>query len=259
MESDPNALRSRRTLLAAAAGTAAALAASAALPLTVAAADPNDVVMGVDNPTTATTSITDSGTDSTALAGNATGTGAGYGVLGTSLGGGGVVGWSVEAPDPSWFDPTYTQYTGVFGSAPTYPDPNVFSAGVWGDSYDVGVYGSGGWGVWGDGGIGVLGNAFDAPGTEGVRAQAAADYSTALRVIGKVKLSRSGRQSMAKHTSTRTVTLPGTTTTSKVFAVLATSEPGRWVRAVVPASGKFTIYLNTSLATKAVVSWFVLD
>ena len=48
MASDPNAPRSRRALLAAAAGGAAAVAASAAMPLTAAAADPNDVVKGVD-------------------------------------------------------------------------------------------------------------------------------------------------------------------------------------------------------------------
>ena len=51
----------------------------------------------------------------------------------------------------------------------------------------------------------------------------------------------------------------GVTTTSKVFAVLATGEPGRWVRSVVPAAGKFTIYLDTSLTSSVVVSWSVLD
>ena len=49
------------------------------------------------------------------------------------------------------------------------------------------------------------------------------------------------------------------TTSSKVFAVLATAESGRWVRAVVPAAGKFTVYLNTTLASRATVAWFVLD
>ena len=166
METDSAAPRSRRALLAAAAGTAAALAASAAIPLSATAADPDDVVAGVDNATTTTTSLTDSAADSTALAGNATGSGFGYGVLGTSAGAGGVVGWSVEAPDSTWFDPETTQYTGVFGYAPVYPDESFFAVGVWGDSPDVGVYGSGGWGVWGDGGIGVLGNAYDSPGTK---------------------------------------------------------------------------------------------
>ena len=87
--------RSRRALLTGAAATAAALAASAALPLGVSAADPDDVVKGVDNATTATTSVTNSTADSTALAGAAVGTG--YGVQGSSTGGAGLFGWSVEA------------------------------------------------------------------------------------------------------------------------------------------------------------------
>ena len=169
--------RSRRALLAAAAGTAAAFAASAALPLTAAAADGDPVLQGNDNATTADTSITDSGADSTAVIGNATGTGFGYGVLGTSTAAGGVVGWSVSPPDISWFLPEYTGYTGVFGSSPTHPDPNIFATGVWGDSPDVGVYGTGSVGLRGDGGIGVLGVGFDGGGTEGMRSRRATRHS----------------------------------------------------------------------------------
>ncbi|MFL5644543.1 MAG: hypothetical protein ACJ78L_04255, partial [Chloroflexota bacterium] len=93
MPLEAHAPRSRRALLAAAAGTAAAFAAQAALPLTAGAADGDPVLQGAVNATTTETSITDSGADANALAGNATGTGAGYGVLGTSAGGAGVVGW----------------------------------------------------------------------------------------------------------------------------------------------------------------------
>ena len=57
---DDSTPRSRRALLAAAAGGAAALAAQAALPLTAMAADPNDVVLGTANASTATTSIANS-------------------------------------------------------------------------------------------------------------------------------------------------------------------------------------------------------
>jgi hypothetical protein len=64
---------------------------------------------------------------------------------------------------------------------------------------------------------------------------------------------------MASGAKAKAVSLAGVTATSKVFAVLATSESGRWVRAVVPAAGKFSIYLNTTLTSSAVVSWFVLD
>ena len=196
-ESQP--LRSRRALLTAAAGTAAALAASAALPLTAAAADPDDVVKGVDNPTTATTSITDSGAGSTAFQGNATGTGAGYGVEGTSLGAGGVVGWSVEPPSLTLpdFVPGDTQYTGVFGSAPTNPG-DFFATGVWGDSPDIGVLGTGLLGVIGFGAVGVVGEANDEAGSIGVQAFAPSNAQKALVVSGKVSFSRSGRKTMSE-------------------------------------------------------------
>ena len=67
MSDDVSVPRSRRALLAAAAGGAAALAASAALPLAAVAHDAEDVQKGTDNPTTATTSITDSTADSNAF------------------------------------------------------------------------------------------------------------------------------------------------------------------------------------------------
>jgi len=251
--------RSRRALLAAAAGAAGALAASATMPLAAAAADPNDVVKGVDNPTTMPTTITSSGTNTTAFAGKATGAGVNYGTVGTSTTGAGLLGWSISPPDPSWFKREYTGYTGVFGSAPSFPDSDGYGTGVWGDSPDVGVFGSGFVGIYGYGGVGVEGDANSNAGSIGVAAWAPTTSQVALKVTGKVSLSRSGRQSMASGTASRAVTLAGVTATSKVFAVLATGEPGRWVRSVIPADGKFTIYLNTSLTSSAVVSWFVLD
>jgi hypothetical protein len=250
--------RSRRALLTAAAGAAGALAAQAALPLTAAAA-PSGMMTEQDNPTVATTSITDSGTDSTAFASHATGTGSGYGVEATSTGGGGLVGWSVSPPDAGWFLPAHTKYTGVFGSAPESLEEGYAGTGVWGDSPDTGVYGSGSWGVVGYGGVGVEGDANDAAGSIGVWAWARTNAQVALKVTGKVSLSRSGRKSMRSGTASKTIYLAGVTTSSKVFAILASSESGRWVRAAVPAAGKFTVYLNTKLSSSAVVSWFVLD
>src|SRR6476659_9919088 len=96
MTDNASAPRSRRALLAAAAGGAAALAASAALPLTAMAADPNDVVKETDNPTAATTSVTNSTANSDAFAAQAAGTG--FGLKGSSTGGAGIVGWSISAP-----------------------------------------------------------------------------------------------------------------------------------------------------------------
>ena len=250
--------RSRRALLAAAAGAAGAFAANAAMPLTAAAA-PVNMQTEQDNVTVATTSVTDSGANSNAFEAHATGTGSGYGLYGTSLGAGGVVGWSVSVPDASWFTPDVTGYTGVFGSAPTNPDTNSAGTGVWGDSEDIGVLGTGGNGVVGYGGIGVEGDANGLAGAVGVWAWAPSTAQVALKVTGKVALSRSGRKAMSSGSSSALIYLEGVTTGSKVFAVLATSESGRWVRAVVPAAGRFRIYLNTTLSSSAVVSWFVLD
>lgn len=257
MASEDRTPRSRRALLTAAAGAAGALAAQAAMPLS-AAATHLPLQSEHDNLTTVTTSVTDSGAGSTAISGRATGTGFGYGLEGTSAGGAGVVGWSVSPPG-SPFIPDYTGYTGVFGSAPAHPDPAGAGTGVWGDSADIGVYGTGSNGVVGYGGVGVEGDANTQTGSVGVWAWAPSTSQVALKVTGKVSFSRSGRRSMSSGTSSRAVTLAGVTSTSKVFAVLATSESGRWVRAVVPAAGKFTIYLNTTLTSSAVVSWFVLD
>jgi hypothetical protein len=257
MDQDPVTTRSRRALLTAAAGAAGAIVASAALPLTVAAHDADDVQLGTDNATTTQTTLTNSGADGTALAGHATGTGTGFGVEGTSAGAAGVFAWSVTAPDAG-FDPAVTKFTGVFGSAPTGVG-NTPGTGVWGDSPDYGVYGTGGVGVFGNGFVGVEGDANENAGSIGVWAWSPSTAQVALKVTGKVSFSRSGRVAMSTRAVTRSVSLTGVTTTSKVFAVLATSESGRWVRAVVPASGKFTIYLNAALTSSAVVSWFVLD
>ena len=53
--------------------------------------------------------------------------------------------------------------------------------------------------------------------------------------------------------------MAGVTSTSKVFAVLNSNRSGRYVRAVVPATGKFTIYLNTSVSSSTYVAYFVFD
>lgn len=243
MADEAAAPRSRRALLTAAAGAAGALAASAVLPLTAAAHDPDDVQKGVDNPTTATTTITNSGTS--------------IGFQGSSTGTAGVLGWSVEAPSPDWYDPaTSTAYTGVFGSAPADP-VTQFATGVWGDSPDIGVFGSGSAGVYGYGGIGVIGES--ASTSAGVLALAQSATDVALEVQGKVKFSRSGRATIPTGKSNIKVTLAGVNSGCRVFAVLHSNRTGRWVQSVVPVTGSFTIYLNTTVTSATYVAWFVLN
>jgi hypothetical protein len=226
------------------------------------AADPNDVVMGAANATTATTAINNSADNSTAFAAAAQGTGTGFGLQGTSVLGAGVVGWSVGGPVVT---PAELPYTGVFGSAPHSADVNFIGSGVWGDSPDTGVYGSGSTGVWGYGGIGVYGYGGigvygeSASTSAGVVALAKSPTDLALDVRGKVKFSRSGRSTIGAGKSNLAVTLAGVSTSSRVFAVLHSNRTGRWVQSVVPATGKFTIYLNGTVTSSTYVAWFVLN
>jgi hypothetical protein len=235
-------VRSRRALLVAAAGGAAALAASAALPLGVAAHDAEDVQLGVDNPTTAPTSITNATTDSNAFGSAATGLG--FGAEATSTAGAGLYGWSVNAR--SDITPADLANTGVYGFAPAFADTSSFGAGVWGDSEDVGVFGTGNVGTWGQGnGIGNVG--------------VFAEGETAIAAFGKIHFSRAGKATVAKHKSSVKVTLAGATASTKIFAVLQTNRTSRYVRAAVPHTGYFYIYLNASVSATTYVSWFVLD
>jgi hypothetical protein len=257
MTDNASAPRSRRALLAAAAGGAAALAASAALPLTTLAADGDPVLLGdsLNNTATQTTSITDSTLGSNAFAVSAAGTG--VGLLGSSTGGAGIVGWSISSSP--YFDPAADgPYTGIYGWAPAGPDGGPYGAGVYGDSDDYGVVGTGGVGVYGIGAFGVIG---EAQGTGGASVLAYRSDTTdlALQVVGKVKFSRSGRSNVSAGQSSRLIYLAGVTSSSKIFALLHSNRSGRYVRAVVPATGRFRIYLNSTVSSTTSVAWFVVD
>ena len=247
--------RSRRALLAAAAGGAAALAASAALPLTAMANNGDPVVLGDTpgpNTATATTTITNSLPDSDAFAAQATGTG--FGLKGSSTGGAGIVGWSISAPS---LNPVNGAYTGIFGWSPAGTVDGPVGVGVVGASDDWGVYGEGTVGVYGYGAYGVVGES--ASTAAGVTAFAKSATDLALDVVGKVRFSRSGRSSIAAGKSTKIVTLAGVSSSSRVFAVLHSNRSGRYVRAVVPTSGSFKIYLNSTVSSSTYVAWFVLN
>jgi hypothetical protein len=217
----------------------------------------------------------------------------GAAVAGQSTGGGvGVKGYSGPIPMPN----TLGSATGVYGKGPAagVTGESDSGVGVSGQGKTEGVFGlvaTGGFGVRGFGGIGVLGvsNAGDEPddyppstgvfgysdnaspnvptpvGVQGWSPNGIGVYAratgtaTALKADGKVHFSRSGKASIAANTASIRVTLAGVTASSLIFAVLAKNVAGRYVRAVVPANGSFTIYLNRSIAASAPVSWFVLD
>jgi hypothetical protein len=262
---DESTPRSRRALLAAAAGGAAALAAHAALPLTAVAADPNDVVLGIENHSTARTAILrdDDTSGAIAFSVNALGTdsigaeafGQGAGLRAGGSGAAGVYSFYLSNADAAVLGTT--AFTGVYGYSPA-DDTNALGTGVWGESPDYGVYGSGGVGVYGFGGIGVIGESASTS-LPGILAFGATASSPALEVQGKVKFNRAGRKTIGAGKSSLVVTMAGVTTTSKILAVLNSNRSGRYVRAVVAGSGKFTIYLNSSVSSSTYVAYFVFD
>lgn len=223
--------RSRRTLLAAGLGGLAALVAGAfGRPTAVRADVDGDVVLGSSNDTTTLTTITNTSGDN-GFQGTSGGVGAADGVTGTSTTGVGVFGISHSGDTGTIHVPK----VGVRGTALH-------------DSSSIGVLGDT------SAGVGVKGKS-----VTGTGVYASSTSGNALSIAGKAHFSRSGRSTISAGHSTRTISLAGTTSTSKIFAVLASNRSGRHVRAVVPAAGQFKIYLNTTVSSNSTVAWFVLD
>jgi hypothetical protein len=247
MASDPNAPRSRRALLTAAAGAAGAMAVSAAAPLT-ASAVPTPMLTEQDNPSAAQTSVTQSAAGFIAFKAST-----------TNPDRAGLVGATGDQTDTQ---ETASGYTGVYGFAQGAPiEVEGFGTGVWGDSPDVGVLGTGSVGVRGEGFIGAVAAGGFGAGTIGLLAWGGdgSGADVALDVRGKVKFSRSGRVTILSGRSTIKVNLAGVSTSSRVFAVLHSNRSGRYVRAVVPTTGSFTIYLNTTVTANTFIAWFVIN
>lgn len=263
---ETSALRSRRSLLTAAAGGAAALAVAAIRPAAVDAA-PANMQTETDNLTTDPTGVSNSTAGEQALFGHAAG--AGIGVEGTSASGEGVRGVSSDTSDPATnlsnagvvgiaglpaSIAANIGLTGVYGYSDPSPSPSFVGAGVWGDSADFGVIGTGSIGVLGEAPIGVVGFSTE-PGGTGVEAGASSASALALHVAGRSEFSRSGRTVVKAGNQKKTVTLAGCTTSTLVLAVIASNRSGRWVRAAVPASGSFTVYLNDRVGSDTNITW----
>ena len=250
MASDPNAPRSRRALLAAAAGGAAAMAASAALPLTAAAADGDPVTVGNDFTGTQETSIT---VTSPALDPQI----AFRGAYRQSRCG------RVGRYDRRTTRKPPTTRAGRASTATVRcrTTDGIVAAGVWGEARRLrrrrrrwprrGLRRRGRYrrstGIGGSGGIGVyaVGDSVDrhrpSRGRQGHRSAGPARTRSA-------PASRASRS-----------TWPACSGNSRVFAVLHSNRSGRYVRAVVPTTGSFTIYLNTTVTSATYVAWFVLN
>jgi hypothetical protein len=248
MALDPNTPRSRRALLAAAAGGAAAVAASAAAPAT-ALAIPTAVLTETANSSTAETSLSMT---------SATPADVSLKVVSTTTTAAALLGAAGDQTNIA----TNTGWTGVYGWVPGVP-PEITDAvgsGVWGDSEDVGVVGTGGIGVVGDGYVGAAafgasdgGTGLAAWGGDGLGADVALD------VHGKFKFSRGGRATIGAGKSSIKINMVGVSFSSHVFAVLRSNRASRYVRAVVPTTGSFTIYLNATVSSSTYVVFFVLN
>ena len=213
----------------------------------------------------------------------------GVGVFGTSAASGGarytgIIGTTSEtgvvAPD--------TSFTGVYGFS---EDPDNFAAvGVWGDSDSgTGVAGSGFTGVYGTGVIGTMGDVIGSrTGVYGFagsdvapvpqagagvvgRSGTGATYGVvgigpgttqfAVYVAGRLKVSTraGGRTTIGSTATSRKITLAGVTSASFVVATLQTSVSGCYVRAVVPATGSFTIYLSKAPGKTVAVGYVIVN
>lgn len=225
-----------------------------------------DTVLGVSNSGSEGTAIQGASDDGTGLAGyTTTGNGvyadsmgvAGYGLHATGGGGAAVWAASGDASGALTHDSApSTDETGVYG----YCDVSeTNSAGVWGDSNQsagvvgtgsTGVIGAGGWGVWGYSG---------SSGGVGVYADSAGPSVTALVVNGKAHFSRSGKLSFSRTQATKSVGVTGVTSASSVIATIQANKSGLYVKGAVAGTNKITIYLSKAPGATVKVAWLILD
>ncbi len=129
------------------------------------------------------------------------------------------------------------------------------------------MYGQGGIAVQGDagtGGVGVYGwtgLAFPpAPSAGvGVYARAESTSQTALQVVGKFKFDRAGRQSLSSTQTSKKFTKTGVTSSSQILATLQTSVSGLYIRAVVPTTNAFTVYLSKAGGKTVYFSYMIIN
>jgi hypothetical protein len=268
MAIDTDSARSRRALLGAAIGGAAAVAAGA-LPASVVASDPNDVVLGANN-TTATrtvvtrTDATGSTGENAALAGvntAANGMGLygkadgqfGQGVFGQAPGAGvvglsegtGVSGIGQAAQGVLGNSPSNTGVLGFSGGAP-FPTAKA-KTGVYGkaaqDSSAVGVLGESGAGV----------------GVQGVAANVA---GYAFRGSGRVRLDKVSGVATIAAGKTSVIVTPGVDVTAQSFVLLTpgTNIGSRALWFTTDATNdRVTIRMNKSRSSVTPIAWLLLS
>jgi hypothetical protein len=300
MPIDSRTPHSRRRLLAAAVGGAAAVATDKLLRPDVTSAVETPVNLDTDNPSAALTSITQGTVDIGAF--KATANGAGTGLEGVSTTGAGVIG--ATGPDglPAVValqgDTTGSQWDSAHmpGIDPVLPfgaygfsNVSIGGIGVMGESgsgtglfgfgYDngsAGVVAIGNIGAWIEGStgafivsdanlnglqvhVGIGSTAPLPPANTAIFASVSSNTQVGLEARGRIRFpNRSGRALIGAGKSSVVVYVSGMTTSNFAIATLNSSRTGRWVRAVVCATGRIAIYLNTTVASSTYVAWLVL-
>ncbi|HEY8168820.1 MAG TPA: hypothetical protein VIF84_08895 [Candidatus Limnocylindrales bacterium] len=281
---------SRRALLAAAIGAAAAgIAQAVGRPLAARAAEGDPVIAGQEVTAGSTTTIRNTTTDSpvftvysngagVAIAGQSQGS-ATNGVQGIADGenSSGVWGYSAGGTGVTGFGDHFVGVLGrstnaiaVYGDSASGGQPAVVARATGGAAglvavsgqtltpiddapLDTGVYGyaAGTDGRPASAAVGVLGRSTS--GT-GVHARANAE-GTALRVTGRAAFDRSGTLTLASGTSKASKNVAGLTSASLVFAVVRSGDGDVWVRKVLPSNGSFTVYMNKAVSSSTKVNW----
>jgi hypothetical protein len=193
---------------------------------------------------------TGSATNGTGVNGNGTGNGAGVSGTGGSSSGTGVIGTGGGDGD-GVHGHGGGNGAGVVGVG-SGQGPGVIGSG--GESAGTGVFGEGG-----IGGIGVNGAAGDAAGT-GVLAENSVG-GNALQVSGKAAFSRSGLLTVAAGSSKATRTGVALTSASLVLVTLQQHATGVYVLAAVPnvSGSSFTVYLSKAVTAATKVAWFIVN
>ena len=224
----------------------------------------------LDNATTAITSIAQGTADTNAFEAQRKGTGVG------------VVGRTRAPPMPAWSAsaaPTPTPSTPTTPStstpASTASRTRRISSGVLAEG-PTAVYAYGDWAVYADGAsVGIFAGAYPSgtavhahagerrPPAEttnvALRGNVSSTTQAGIQAYGRVQFpNRSGRVTFSSGQSAKAVTVSGMTSTNYALAVLNSNKTGYYVRAVVPAAGKITIYLNKAATSSTVVAWLVL-
>ncbi len=250
MPTEPRAPRSRRSILAAAAGGAAALAVSRLSDPNVAAALNPSLLLNQDNPISATTSLTGNGvqafqvttgTFATAIKGAS---GNGVGLSGESVSGWGVVASSTTGVGMSTVSTSGIALDATSGSSTAVRGSTTTGTGV----------------------VGHVGPGLPAP-TPAVALFGSVEdkANVGVRALGHVQFpDRSGRVLIAagkSYVDVSMITKGGLAGTPLCFANLQATKTGVYVASVrpnYPSSGKLRIQLNKAVASAVWVAWFVL-